>query len=749
MKAHFKSKADFTITACTIAKNEEKTLATSINSYKKYVDEIIIVDTGSTDKTVEIAKSLGAKVLHFDWCNDFAAAKNVALEAATGDWIVFLDADEYFAEDTCKDLRAVIFAAIDDNKNAVGCRMENIDKDNDSGIVDGFSIRVFKAGMRYEFAIHEEIRNPGGINVLTVDKTYFYLKHTGYSTRIISDKCKRNLDIMLKELKTEEDYGRVITYYSYISDAYYGLGKLKKSREYAKKFIEESERNEIRIIGCETRPYINIIKSLELEMADPESITPYVLKFEEKFSDSPDASMMGAVDCMRRFLFNDALKKFREAFEKSENYGGTSVDSVTTHKVHFYNNCGNCEEALLHSADAMNWYFKAFNEPDGYQAALFNLLRIVRQMPQKEIDSLVESLYMGKSQKVHLAVMSALMCNYMAPQLIKCYAAYRTATKSDQLNADITAFIMAGQGKFETSASLFYLNSKANYTKEAAMRSLLFAAISGEEERISEALQICNAIYAFALGFVEKARILTKDLFLISNVYLECSRAGQNDFAKEKLSDLALKLSNKQLLRLSTFLSESFAFELALHTARLVDISPESIFMQGYCLYRMHRLREAEELLLLAKHMGYSKPGLEAIYNNIDVIRGKVNNEPDAIQKAKLKAQIVQEIQTGNYAEATGNITTFMRIAEPDTEMFSALASLLYYSGDYTRSAIAAECGLLKDENNFDLLYNAGCAYEKIDNKRRAKSMYLKALKNCGDEDLAIELRQVLEVLMV
>ena len=69
----------------------------SLDSVKDYVDEIVVVDTGSTDNTIEVAKSYGAKVFESPWNNDFSTPRNMALENATGDWIIFLDADEYFA----------------------------------------------------------------------------------------------------------------------------------------------------------------------------------------------------------------------------------------------------------------------------------------------------------------------------------------------------------------------------------------------------------------------------------------------------------------------------------------------------------------------------------------------------------------------------------------------------------------------------------------------------------------------------
>ena len=77
-----------------IVKNEEKILEKCLGSVKGLVDEIVIVDTGSTDKTIEIAKANGAKVEHFAWTNNFSEARNKSLSLCSGDWILVLDADE-------------------------------------------------------------------------------------------------------------------------------------------------------------------------------------------------------------------------------------------------------------------------------------------------------------------------------------------------------------------------------------------------------------------------------------------------------------------------------------------------------------------------------------------------------------------------------------------------------------------------------------------------------------------------------
>jgi tetratricopeptide (TPR) repeat protein len=86
------------LTLCAIAKNEASRLAQCLESIVDFVDEIILVDTGSTDNTIAIAKKFGAKVFKFAWCDDFSAARNFALQQAQGEWILVLDADEILVE---------------------------------------------------------------------------------------------------------------------------------------------------------------------------------------------------------------------------------------------------------------------------------------------------------------------------------------------------------------------------------------------------------------------------------------------------------------------------------------------------------------------------------------------------------------------------------------------------------------------------------------------------------------------------
>src|SRR5436305_12332456 len=93
------------ISACLIVRNEQDNLPRCLNSLRGVVDDLIVVDTGSTDGTVEIAEQFGARVFHFPWCDDFAAARNESLSHVESDWIMWIDADDELVQSQPRALR--------------------------------------------------------------------------------------------------------------------------------------------------------------------------------------------------------------------------------------------------------------------------------------------------------------------------------------------------------------------------------------------------------------------------------------------------------------------------------------------------------------------------------------------------------------------------------------------------------------------------------------------------------------------
>ncbi len=192
------------ISLCMIARDEERFLQGCLARVQSVVDEIILVDTGSTDRTVEIAKSFGAKVLHSPWNEDFATPRNLGLEAASGDWILILDADELVEEESVPLLREMA-----QNKRASGYHIHFIN-DYEKGRTHGLTmVRMFRnlKGIHYQYRIHEQV-----IPSLMKEAESLHLGlhpcevrviHYGYSAEVIRDRSKieRNERIFREELE--------------------------------------------------------------------------------------------------------------------------------------------------------------------------------------------------------------------------------------------------------------------------------------------------------------------------------------------------------------------------------------------------------------------------------------------------------------------------------------------------------------------------------------------------------------------
>ena len=250
------------LSACVIVKNEEKNLPQWLSSMAQLADEMIVVDTGSEDNTKSLAHQAGAKVFDFTWVDDFAAAKNFAIEQATGDWILFLDADEYFAPETMGLVRDVIRKRAKNNKVAVLlCRLINIDSDRNNRVIDTFiQARIFRRlpSIRYAGRIHEQLTNTAKRMEMVYTKDLL-IYHTGYSSSIMQAKAKRNLPILLAQEAEAKDEKQREKLYPYLADVYNSLGEYEKAIEYARYGIEA----EVRHLGLEGHLYEIIIGAMQ------------------------------------------------------------------------------------------------------------------------------------------------------------------------------------------------------------------------------------------------------------------------------------------------------------------------------------------------------------------------------------------------------------------------------------------------------------------------------------------------------
>lgn len=193
------------VSACLIVRDEAKTLDQCLASVKPVVDEIVVVDTGSTDDSKEIARRYGAKVLDFAWCDDFAAARNASLEAATGDWALWIDADE---ELTPASHEAIREAVIRPQFGGFFVRIVNFLADESAAAQYVHRpIRLFRLNpaIRFTGRIHEQISpaiNAQGRPCANLDGVE--MLHYGYLPSAMREKGKLERTISLLEREVAE-----------------------------------------------------------------------------------------------------------------------------------------------------------------------------------------------------------------------------------------------------------------------------------------------------------------------------------------------------------------------------------------------------------------------------------------------------------------------------------------------------------------------------------------------------------------
>jgi tetratricopeptide (TPR) repeat protein len=186
------------ISLCMIVKNEEANLEACLRPVCGLVDEIVVVDTGSTDRTKEIASDLGARVFDFPWCDDFAAARNESLRHARGDWVFWLDADHHMDEANVKKLEG-LFGEL--TEPAAYCMTELSDDSGKNRRITHPRLFKLAPDVRWKYRVHEQIAPALMGKGFPLRETDIVIRHTGYrSSEFVRQKLERNLRLLLLDI---------------------------------------------------------------------------------------------------------------------------------------------------------------------------------------------------------------------------------------------------------------------------------------------------------------------------------------------------------------------------------------------------------------------------------------------------------------------------------------------------------------------------------------------------------------------
>ncbi|MEA4825994.1 MAG: glycosyltransferase, partial [Clostridium sp.] len=331
------------LSLCIIVKNEEETLNKCLDSVKDIVSEMIVIDTGSSDRTKEIALNYTDKVFDFTWCNDFSKARNFSISKASNNWILILDADEVIKDCNTKD----ILKFCCENNNKIVGRLKRINEYEDEQGTKRYIERVNrifnKNHFTYKGIIHEQIVSTNSEKYSTKNIN-LVVDHIGYSKEVLNrtNKIQRNIDLLKKAIESEVEN----PYLHYQLGKSYFMGKdyvdanvaFKKALPLVDNFNYEYAEDLVESYGY-SLIHLNMFK-------EALNLTTY----EKFYKDSPDFLFLIGLIYMNNANFQKAAETFLECTEFKDG----KIEGITSFLPLY--NIGVIFECLGFKEEAIKYY---------------------------------------------------------------------------------------------------------------------------------------------------------------------------------------------------------------------------------------------------------------------------------------------------------------------------------------------------------------------------------------------------------
>lgn len=347
-----KEKGEIRLSGCLMVRNEEKFLEACLLSLKGIADEVIIVDTGSTDQTLGIARRFTEAIYSFPWSNDFSAPRNFALEKAHGKWILSIDADERIRPISAHHLHAQL---LDCTRIAYSCLIFMR-----RGLTPTRTLRLFRNDPRIRFQgiIHEniadQIRRVASQDRLQIGEGDLAIDHLGYEGDLLRKKCERNLPLLLRALEGEP--GNIL-YRSEIGFTYYILGKLALAEAALEGSVARVRRS-----GDPpphwAYPYARLI---QLRLTQGGKVVTLLAEAMERFPETPTLYWLQGKALMAEKKYAQAIPFFERllAWGRKTDYRRSMAYEEKIFDVYAYDSLGVCYFKLGRYPEAAENYTRA------------------------------------------------------------------------------------------------------------------------------------------------------------------------------------------------------------------------------------------------------------------------------------------------------------------------------------------------------------------------------------------------------
>lgn len=341
------------ISLCMIVRDEERVLGDCLRSALPYFREIIVVDTGSRDRTREIARSHGAQVHEFPWVDSFSAARNESLKYARGNWIFWMDAD-----DTLPPLsgEALVRAALGAPEKVVGFVVPVQFTDDAGGGTRVDHVKLFRnlPGLRFEFRIHEQIlqslRRTGG----EIERCEAVVLHSGYDTSEEGQRKKRARDFGLLKLDLRENPNHPFVLFN-IGMTYHYTGDHARAARWLRKCIGASPAGQTHL----SRAYVMLGASLR-ELGSAEDALRTFDTACARGATDPELHFQRGITFAKVGDFANAKAEYLKAVQFDVSARLTGFDTAVTGYKSFHNLGVVCLQQGNYR-EAKEWFGRAIN----------------------------------------------------------------------------------------------------------------------------------------------------------------------------------------------------------------------------------------------------------------------------------------------------------------------------------------------------------------------------------------------------
>ncbi|MEN6520916.1 MAG: tetratricopeptide repeat protein [Armatimonadota bacterium] len=421
------------LSLCMIVKNEEEYLRGCLESVKDIVDEMVIVDTGSIDDTVEIAKSYGAKIYSYPWNDNFADARNNAIEHATGEWILVLDADERLDENSKKTVLKAIENPSIDAYELLFYNHNRADSEADVFVHPTCRLYRNRSEHRYRGRVHEMIVPSIEAAGRTIKRLEAKVHHYGYQPEVMVKRNKHERYIRLLKADLAENPDNTNCMYN-LATAYSSYGDAKNALKY---FDQASKIVNTKQDFYAVATFCGLVSTL-CSLNEPEAALSAAERAESMHLHHPQLSLCRGNALLLLKRYEEAICWFKSALETGQNSNFTGDMAALGYKT--YHGMASAYAALGDYTKAVQYGEKAVIEQPNHTPSLEVLADSYLNLKQYDKcrahmehclelnpDSPNAQMVMGRLHAAQGKVAAALDCFVrvleLDPSLVAAYAA--------------------------------------------------------------------------------------------------------------------------------------------------------------------------------------------------------------------------------------------------------------------------------------------------------------------------------------